>query len=49
VVRLAYHSGSRTASVTGAANSIADICSTFKISRATLYRYIARYKAAHRE
>src|SRR5438477_2008159 len=30
-------------------NSIADICSTFKISRATLYRYIARYKAAHRE
>jgi len=30
-------------------NSIADICSTFKISRATLYRYIARYKAAHGE
>ena len=28
-------------------NSIADICSTFRISRATLYRYIARYKAAH--
>jgi DNA invertase Pin-like site-specific DNA recombinase len=27
-------------------NSIADICSTFKISRATLYRYISRYKAA---
>jgi len=26
-------------------NTIADICSTFKISRATLYRYIARYKA----
>ena len=30
-------------------NSIADICSTFRISRATPYRYIARYKAAHRE
>ena len=28
-------------------NSIADICSTFRISRATLYRYIARYKADH--
>src|SRR5215218_6596234 len=28
-------------------NSIVDICSTFKISRATLYRYISRYKAAH--
>jgi DNA invertase Pin-like site-specific DNA recombinase len=25
-------------------NSIADICSTFKISRATFYRYIARYR-----
>ena len=30
-------------------NSIADICSTVKISWATRYRYIARYKAAHRE
>jgi DNA invertase Pin-like site-specific DNA recombinase len=30
-------------------NSIADICSTFKISRATLYRYIAHHKAAHKE
>src|SRR5438876_909478 len=30
-------------------NSIADICSTFKISRATFYRYIACYKAADRE
>jgi DNA invertase Pin-like site-specific DNA recombinase len=28
-------------------NRIADICSTFRISRATLYRYIAHYKAAH--
>jgi len=30
-------------------NSIADICSTFKISRATFYRYISRYKAADSE
>lgn len=28
-------------------NSIADICSTFRISRATLYRYISHYKAVH--
>src|SRR6266487_4423046 len=30
-------------------NRIVDICSTFKISRATLYRYIAHHKAAHKE